>query len=180
MSKKIDTKYICMVALGIALYCVLSLTMNFPLGVGHIRLDLGYLALAIYAYHYGIIPGAIVGGMGATIMSLISGYFSLEWVLANIVVGLGCGALYQRGEDKLTKNWAVTFLMVAIAMLGVKTAVGCLIYKIPFGLKFPKSFVAWIADSLVMCIGAWVAPQLPIKVEEPEKKTEIKKEDSPQ
>lgn len=56
MSK--NTKRICLTALGIALYCALSLSMKVPLGVGHIVVDLGYVALAVYAFYMGGISAA--------------------------------------------------------------------------------------------------------------------------
>lgn len=94
------TKYICVTALGIALYCALSMSMRIPLGIGHIAVDLGYVVLTVYAYNMGSLSAAIVGGCAAAIMSILTGWFSLEWVLANAFVGLVCGRFYDKTNTK--------------------------------------------------------------------------------
>lgn len=158
-----NTKRICFVALGIALYCALSLSMKIPLGVGHIVVDLGYIVLAVYAYYMGSVPAAVVGGCSAAIMSILSGWFSLEWVLANIVIGLICGHFYDTREEYDSTFWNIglTIISVAIGMLVVKTAVSCWMFSIPVMVKLPKSVTACVVDSIVMGFGVWLAPKLP-------------------
>lgn len=164
------TKQICVTALGIALYCALSMSMKIPLGVGHIAVDLGYIVLAVYAYHMGSISAAIVGGCSAAIMSILTGWFSLEWVLANVTVGLICGRFYERNTygkrcvaSAYIRNAVVTILAVGLGMLVVKTAVSCWLWSIPVLVKLPKSITAWVVDSVVMCCGVCIAPRF-IKV----------------
>lgn len=154
------TKKICLTALGIALYCALSMSVKIPLGVGHIAVDLGYIVLAVYAYHMGSVPAAIVGGCSAAIMSILSGWFSLEWVLANVAVGLICGRFYERSTySAYIRNAIVTVLAVGLGMLVIKTAVSCWLWSIPVLVKLPKSITAWVIDSIVMCGGVCIAPR---------------------
>lgn len=160
------TKQICITALGIALYCTLSLSMRIPLGIGHIAVDLGYVVLAVYAYCMGSIPAAIVGGCSAAIMSILSGWFSLEWVLANVAIGLICGRFYTHSRHNgfhtmstHVRNMIVTVLAVGLGMLIIKTYVSYLLWSIPILVKLPKSIAAWVTDSVVMCCGVCIAPR---------------------
>ncbi len=160
------TKQICITALGIALYCTLSLSMRIPLGIGHIAVDLGYVVLAVYSYCMGSISAAIVGGCSAAIMSILSGWFSLEWVLANVAVGLICGRFYTHSRHngfRITsthiRNMVVTVLAVGLGMLVIKTYVSYLLWQIPILVKLPKSIAAWVTDSIVMCLGVCIAPR---------------------
>lgn len=154
------TKYICMTALGVALYCALSMSMKIPLGVGHIAVDLGYIVLAVYAYNMGSVSAAVVGGCSAAIMSILAGWFSLEWVLANVAVGLICGHCYRHNPaDENISNCIITVLAVGLGMLVVKTAVSCWLWSIPVLVKLPKSITAWVIDSIVMCGGVCIAPR---------------------
>jgi len=138
------------------------MSMRIPLGIGHISVDLGYVALVVYAYNAGSIPAAIVGGCSAAIMSILTGWFSFEWVLANISVGLICGHFYDRSNTKRATLWNVvlTVLAVAIGMLVIKTAVSCWLWSIPVLVKLPKSIAAWVTDSIVMCAGIPLARRL--------------------
>ena len=91
-----NTKKITFTAIGIALYVVLSMSMKIPL-IAHISLDLGYIAFALYCYHFGAISGMIVGGVGCVLISLITtGWFPPGWFLGNLVIGLICGCLYKK------------------------------------------------------------------------------------
>ena len=91
-----NTKKITFTAIGIALYVVLSMSMKIPL-IAHISLDSGYIAFALYCYHFGAIPGMIVGGVGCVLISLITtGWFPPGWFLGNLVIGLICGCLYKK------------------------------------------------------------------------------------
>lgn len=162
MASMNKTRYICTTAIGIAIYCALSMSMRIPLGIGHIAVDLGYMALAVYAYNVGSITAAIVGGCSAAIMSILTGWFSLEWVLANVSVGLICGRFFDRSNTKRAMLWNVglTVLAVAIGMLVIKTAVSCWMWSIPVLMKLPKSIAAWVTDSIVMCVGIPLARRL--------------------
>lgn len=152
-------KKIAMIAIGISLYAVLSMTVKIPL-IGHIALDLGYIVLGVSAYCMGAIPGAIVGACGAAIISTLTGWFAPGWVLGNLLVGFFCGLLYVRSATWQWKwyNILITCCFVTIGILVLKTAVECTLYSIPYAVKIPKNAVAAVVDSLVMCIGVAIAP----------------------
>lgn len=156
------TRYTCTAAIGIAVYCALSMSMRIPLGIGHIAVDLGYMALAVYAYNIGSTSAAIVGGCSAAIMSTLTGWFSLEWVLANIFIGLICGRFYDKSDTKkaMLRNVGLTVAVVGVGMLVIKTAVSCWMWSIPVLVKLPKSIAAWVTDSIVMCVGIPLAKRL--------------------
>lgn len=156
------TKNITIIAIGIALYCALSLSMRIPLGIGHIAIDLGYVVLAVYAYNVGGVSAAIVGGCAAGIMSILSGWFSLEWILANVFIGVMCGCLYNRTETKKAIAWNVliTIIAVAIGMIVIKTTTSYVLYAIPPLVKLPKSIAAFITDAIVMSLSIPLAMRL--------------------
>ena len=157
------TKTIALTALGIALYIVMSLTLKIPL-VGHISVDLGYIALAVYCYHFGYIIGAIVGSCGCALMStLVYGMFPPGWFVGNIIIGTICGLFYYRnGRKRLLKNILITVVTVFVGVALTKTIMECMIFDIPFAVKFPKNCVAFVCDAVAMSIGAAIAPKVPI------------------
>lgn len=153
-----NTRYIATTAIGVALYVVLSATIRIPL-VGHISVDLGFIALAVYAYHFGSIPAGIVGGIGCALSSLLfSGWFPLGWLLGNTFIGIVCGKAFKK--KKTAWNIFVSVLAVAVGIIGIKTAVECYLYSIPLAVKIPKNSIAALTDSIVMAIGVTVARHL--------------------
>lgn len=158
-----NTKKICITALGIALYVVVSMMLKIPLGIAHISIDLGYIVLAVYCYSYGPMCGAIVGGAGCAIVSILaSGMFPPGWMLGNICIGAVCGALYRHNEGwrTITYNIIITVIMIAVGIEGIKTVVECLMFSIPFSVKLASNGVASIADSISMCIGVLLAGRI--------------------
>lgn len=156
-------KTITLTAMGIALYIVMSLTIKIPL-VGNISVDLGYIALAIYCYHFGPIIGAIVGASGCALMStLVYGMFPPGWFVGNALIGVACGLFYFRnGRKRLCKNIILTFIAVFVGVGIIKTAIECIMFGIPVLVKFPKNCVAFLTDAIVMSIGVAIAPKVPI------------------
>lgn len=146
------TRKICYLAVLTALYVVLSafLKINF---IGNIQLDLGYLAFAVALCFFGP-AGAVVGALGCGLESLLfSAYgFSISWVVANTIIGLGCGLCFT----KTKKTWLkiiFTVIFAAIGLLGAKTLIECYLYSIPLLVKLPKNIVAFVTDTIVMVFG---------------------------
>lgn len=157
-----NTKKICITGLGIALYVAVSMSVKIPLLVGHIALDLGYIVLAVYCLMFGGVTGAIVGGAGCVLVSLLAyGMFPIGWMLGNIMVGFMCGKLYR--DRKTIQNMIVSVVAVFIGVLVIKTSVECVMYGIPLAVKIPKNGIAFIADSLTMCVGVIVEKCIPKK-----------------
>ena len=147
------------VAILTALYCVLSAMMKSPF-IGAISLDLGYIVLAIACAMYG--PwAAFIGAVGCGIESILfSPYgFSIGWFVANFIIGLGCGYVFQKTKSVWLRVVSV-IVFVAIGMLLAKTLIECYLYNIPFEVKIVKSMTAFIIDSITMIIGVFVAKRL--------------------
>ena len=148
----LKTRQITGIAILTALYCVLSAMMKIPF-IGAISLDLGYIALTLGCALFG--PwAAFIGAVGCGLESILfSPYgFSISWFVANLIIGLGCGRIFQKTDN----NWiriAAIVAFVAIGMLGAKTGIECYLYHIPFAVKIVKNFVAFGIDALVMIIG---------------------------
>lgn len=152
------TKNICLTALGIALYVVVSMMLKIPLGIGHLSLDLGYIVLAVYCYLYGPVSGAIVGSCGCFLVSILAtGWIAIGWPLGNLLVGVVCGVFYNRlKDDKMTHTLvciSVTIVSVFVGVAIIKTVVESLLYSLPMGVKFIKNLVAFALDAGVMCVG---------------------------
>lgn len=157
-NKKLKT--MCLTALGIALYVVLSMTAKIPV-IGHIGLDLGYVVLAIYAYRYGWVSGAVVGAAGCALVSLLtSGWFPPGWVLGNALIGIFCGNTYDHNDDNksFAVNVALSGFAVFLGIVVIKTAVECVMFDIPLAVKAPKNITAALIDIITMCVGVYIAP----------------------
>ena len=157
-----NIKTICTLGILTALYVVLSAFCKVNL-IGNIMLDFGYVAFAVALCLYGPI-GAVVGVVGCALESILfSAYgFSISWVVANALIGIGFGF-----ACKYTENiWVRIAAMLAaslVGLLGAKTGIECVLYSIPLAVKIPKNAVAWVADSAMMVFGILLAPKLKIK-----------------
>lgn len=152
----LKTRQMAGIAILTALYCVLSAMMKIPF-IGAISLDLGYIALTLGCALFG--PwAAFIGAVGCGLESILfSPYgFSISWFVANLIIGLGCGRIFQKTDN----NWmriAAIIVFVAIGMLGAKTGIECYLYHIPFAVKIVKNLVAFGVDALVMIIGLGIS-----------------------
>lgn len=154
------TKKICYLAILTALYVVLSAFLKFYIGVGHIQVDLGYIAFCVSLCMFGI-DGAIVGVIGCAIESaLFTAYgFSISWVVANAVIGIGCGIAFGKTKSAYLRIGAI-ILYCAIGLLLCKTAIECALYNIPVLVKLPKSLAAFAVDAAVMIASLTVYKKL--------------------
>ena len=97
---KNTTRKICVTAMGIALFVVLTLCLQVPVFEKY-YLCLGYIAMMVFCYYFGTISGTTVGVLGVIIYCLLtSGLRGMPgWALANVVIGIMVGL-----ACKLTKN----------------------------------------------------------------------------
>lgn len=146
------TKKIAMLGVLTALYVVLSAFLKINI-IGNIQLDLGYLAFTVGLCAFGV-WGSVVGVVGCALESLLfSAYgFSISWVVANIIIGIGCGIVFMHTERIAWRIIAVV-LFCAVGLLGAKTMIECYLYSIPFAVKIPKNAVAFAIDCAVMVGG---------------------------
>lgn len=152
-----NTKRIALIAIFIALYFVLSVLLKIPV-VGHISLDLGYIALTVGAVYLGGVPAMLIGSIGALLESALMSQrgASLGWILMNGIVGLSCGCVMHKYADGSRKKFVISSCIVVILsmLVGVlvKTLVDCFMYDIALIAKIPSSTTAWLLDSAVMLI----------------------------
>ena len=151
------TKLIAYTALLTALYFVLSALLRIPV-TEHLVLDLGYIALTVGAFYLGGVPGAVIGALGALFESMLMGQrgISLGWIAMNTIVGFICGTVSAKIRDAGKKEfWWKACLTIVLSMLlgvAVKTALDCVIYKLPLAVKAISGLIAWATDSLVMIL----------------------------
>lgn len=172
VSKYMNTKKICITALGVALYVCVSMLLKIPL-IAHISFDLGYIVLAVYCYHFGALPGAVVGGGGAVLVSLLaSGWFPPGWMLGNVAIGYICGSVFATSKDNvaecvktkiLISNIVTAFISVIIGIWIIKTVIEVSLYGVPVSVKLLTNGVAALTDAIVMCVGVIIAEKLSIK-----------------
>lgn len=141
-----------MIGILTALYVVLSAFLKINV-IGNIQLDLGYLAFTVGLCAFGVL-GSVVGVVGCALESLLfSAYgFSISWVVANAIIGIGCGIVFMRTEKIVWRILAVV-LFCAVGLLGAKTMIECYLYSIPLAVKIPKNAVAFAIDCVVMVGG---------------------------
>ena len=154
------TKEISFLGILSALYVVCALTLKIPTGVGNIALDLGYIVLTVACLLFGW-KACIVGGVGAFLESLLFSAYGISygWIVMNIIIGVFCGIVFtlvkRYTDKKLFRYLGCGDAIIIGVLLGVaaKTIIECKLYSIPYMVKIPKSFVAFIIDTAVMLVG---------------------------
>lgn len=152
------TKTLVMLAVGIALYVVLGMTVKIPL-ISHIQTDLGYIAFGVMLVMFGW-QACIVGVIGCMFESLlVSGWIPVGWMVGQLVIGIICGIAYKRTDNKTL--WIITTIVSVFIGVGlIKTLIECGLYGIPFAIKFMKNGIAVVADVIPMIIGLFVGERL--------------------
>lgn len=147
------TRKLCYLAMLTALYVVMSAFLKFYVGVGHIQVDLGYIAFVVALCEFGV-AGTAVGVIGCALESILfTAYgFSISWAVANAVIGIGCGLVFSKSKKFCVRATAI-ILYSAIGFLLLKTVIECKLYSIPYAVKLPKSVAAFVVDSIVMICG---------------------------
>lgn len=157
MKKSINK--MCVNAMGIALFVVLSYCIQFPVFENY-YLCLGYVAMTVFCYYFGPVSGMIVGGFGVVLYCLlINGLNGMPgWAIGNLfigfVVGSTCKITSKMNKQKLRHLIIGSSILfsVAIGMIGIKSIVETLIYAQPMILRIGKNLYAFVADVIVMLI----------------------------
>lgn len=167
MDKKVNTKNLCITAMGIALFVALSMCLRVPIFENY-YVCLGYVVMTIYLYNVGTISGTIVGCVGTFIYCiLINGLRGMPgWIIGNLIIGLITGFIMQKLQN-INKNCFV-FLLIAIVssisvclgILGAKSLVECFLYGQPILVRIISNMSAFIADSVTIIISIPLAIQL--------------------
>lgn len=155
-----STKKICFTAMGIALFVVLTFALQVPVFENY-YLCLGYIAMTIYLYYFGIISGTLVGTLGVLIYCFLTGGLRgmPGWMLGNVVIGIVCG-LSVKYAIRQKRLWSKQMIMcvsviisTAVGILVVKSAMEVILYSIPFVVRVASNIFAFVADVIVLLVG---------------------------
>ena len=153
------TKQITLLAIGIALFVVLSLCLQVPVFENY-YLCLGYVVMAVYLYSFGTLSGTVVGVFGVILYCVvISGMRGMPgWALGNVVIGIALGVTFRvtRKLDSPLLQTAIHCVVIVAAtaagILAVKSEVEHLLYSQPFLIRVGKNMSAFIADSAMLIL----------------------------
>ena len=154
-----NTKKISLLAVGIALFVVLSLCLQVPVFENY-YLCLGYVVMAVYCYSFGTFSGTVVGFLGVVLYCVvISGLRGMPgWSLGNVVIGISLGLAfkYTRSLKSVFLPTVIHFVVIAAAtalgILVIKSETESLLYLQPFLIRVAKNTSAFIADAVMLII----------------------------
>ena len=154
-------------AIGIALFVVLALGVQVPVFQNY-YLCLGYVAMAVYCFSFGVFSGTAVGALGVVLYCLLtSGLRGMPgWALGNVVIGIGLGLTFRATRDMQKKGvqyalWVGSvILFTAIGILGVKSLIDSLIKSQPFLVRAGMNLYAFVADAVVLILSLPLCPLL--------------------
>lgn len=151
------TRKLCLLAMGTALFVVLSLCLQGPVFENY-YLCLGYVPMMVFCYYFGPAAGMTVGCGGVILYCLlINGLRGMPgWAAGNLLIGLVVGLtcritaqMKNRGARHLLLAASVV-VAVAVGILGVKSAVEMLLYAQPIWLRIGKNLYAFVADVVLL------------------------------
>lgn len=155
----IKTKKLALMAVGIALFVVLSLCLQVPVFENY-YLCLGYVVMAVYCYSFGTLAGTVVGFFGVILYCVvISGLRGMPgWALGNLVIGLALGLCFAATKNMKSRivrsviHIAVIVASVALGILVIKSETEHLLYDQPFLIRVGKNIYAFVADVVVLIV----------------------------
>ncbi len=154
------TKDILFLAVGIALFVVLSMCLRVPVFENY-YLCLGYIVMTVYIYCFKWYEGTIIGFFGVILYCIIGGlgFNGLPgWALGNVVIGLIVGlALKPIKKIKSKTLQIITLAIVAIiaTFLGIeiiKSVVDSFVVSQPIFVRMTKNFTSFISDAFVIVV----------------------------
>lgn len=165
MSKRL--KRLIATAIGVALFVVLALCVQVPVFQNY-YLCLGYVAMAVYCYSFGVVSGTVVGALGVVLYCLLtSGLRGMPgWALGNVVIGVGLGLTFKATKSLKSKGtqyalWVgAVILFTALGILGVKSLIDSLIKAQPFLVRAAMNLYAFVADAVVLTLSLPLCPLL--------------------
>ncbi len=154
-----NTKKISLLAVGTAMFVVLSLCLQVPVFENY-YLCLGYAVMAVYCYSFGTLSGTVVGFLGVVLYCVvINGMRGMPgWSLGNIVIGIALGLTFKVTRTVKSKvlraviHCIVIVAATALGILVVKSEAECLLYSQPFLVRAAKNMSAFIADAVMLII----------------------------
>lgn len=155
-----SAKKLCIHAMGIALFVVLTLCLQVPVFQNY-YLCLGYFVMAFYIYFFGTAGGTLVGTLGVVLYCCLTGGLRgmPGWTLGNLLMGLICGtaACFARRQKRMRTRQAImaaaVLLSTALGILVVKSLTEAVFYSLPFLLRVATNSYAFAADAAVLALG---------------------------
>ena len=158
------TRWICLNALGIALFVTLAMCLRVPVFENY-YLCLGYVVMVVWAGLFGGVSAAMTGVLGVVVYCMITGGMRglPGWAAGNLLIGLGLGwgmrALFKAegSSGRSFFGWLAMciwiVLITAAGILGVKSLVECMLYAQPLAVRIAKNSYAFVADVVVIWCG---------------------------
>lgn len=162
------------VAMGVALFVVLSLMLQVPVYQNY-YVSLGYFVMMAWLYCFGAVDGTIVGTLGVVLYCVITGGMRgmPGWTLGNLVIGIELGCMFM-GTKHLYETYksnndaaamailrVVQILFIAIAtvfgILIVKSFTEVILYAQPMLVRMTTNAPATIADVITLAAALPVA-----------------------
>ena len=155
----LKTKKLCLMAIGIALFVVLSMCLQVPVFENY-YLCLGYVVMAVYCWSFGTLSGTVVGFFGVVLYCVvISGLRGMPgWALGNIVIGIMTGGCFRvtrsmkSAAARLVVHVVVITAACALGILGVKSLTESILYLQPMAVRIGKNFSAFVADAVMLVL----------------------------
>lgn len=149
-------KNICLNAIGIALFVVLTMCVQVPVFENY-YICLGYVVMALYCYVFGPVSGTLVGCVGTGVYCLLTGGINgmPGWMIGNLVIGImfGFACKVSYGMENFFRQIFLIIVIIfstGIGILLVKSSVEVLLYAHPLWLRIVKNLPAFIADIIVL------------------------------
>lgn len=162
------------VAMGVALFTVLSLMLQVPVYQNY-YVSLGYFVMAVWLYSFGVIDGTITGTLGVVLYCVITGGMRgmPGWTLGNFFIGLEIGCmfmgtkhLYEQYKEKNDKVGIAILSMIQSVFIIISVIIGILIvksftevvlYAQPMLVRMATNTAATIADAITLILALPVA-----------------------
>lgn len=154
------TKDILFLAVGIALFVVLSMCLRVPVFENY-YLCLGYIVMTVYIYCFKWYEGAIIGFFGVILYCIIGGlgFNGLPgWALGNVVIGLIVGLALKPIKKIRSKTLQIIVLAIVATIatfLGIeiiKSVVDSFVVSQPIPVRMTKNFTSFISDAFVIVV----------------------------
>lgn len=158
--RKETIRNITFLAIGIALFVVLSMCLRVPVFENY-YLCLGYVVMTVYVWCFKWYDGAIIGFLGTLLYGLIGqlGFNGLPgWAVGNIVIGVGIGLtlpFIKKINNKVVQVILTAIIAIVVTFIGielVKSVIDHFIVSQPIAVRIAKNFTSFVADAFVIVV----------------------------
>lgn len=155
--------------IGAALFLVIGCTLPIPIPNTTAHIDLGYVVMGVYAFFYGPIAGAVVGGLGRFLEDIVlfGSIGSPGWLIASICMGLLIGLVFKKTRKLSNIKIATTIqifsilLINAIFLIGLAPFISSMWNGVPYLAKLPSGISAFATNSIaIICVAIPIANTL--------------------